>query len=392
MVSPADYGLVRPSLQLDPELDSRIFVGRPDVKERLQSRLKRAISTGTSMHTMIYGGYGSGKTHTLNYIRRFLADQKMSVLPIYVRSPRVEERSRPSDLFGAIVGALSPVEIFALFTKIYDSVQAEIQKTQDVYQRIAIIEKVVGNRDLAHVIYRYIMNRPSEDYLVVKWLSGEKLAAKEKSTLGIVQDNSDPFAAVQTLLTLLQLFNRFENKYALLLLDEMETIGIVGSRRLKEFESFIRPLVEEKSGVATILAFTTHVALEDALLIFLPDTPIGARVGYPQNYIYLKPFDDPDSMKQFVRELLATVRDPEADIKTLVKNHKKDTDEGLSEEFFPFTRQAIEAMFQAFTQISQPRPIHPREILKTMTDCLGDGMAEDKVVISSEIVLRVVKE
>jgi len=392
MTAPADYGISRPSFQLDPELDSKIFVGRSDVKERLENRLRRAILTGTSMHTIIYGEYGSGKTHTLNYIRKFLEEQKMSVLSIYVRSPRIEERSRPSDLFSSIIGALSPVEIFALFTKIYDSVQTETQKTQDVYQRIAILEKVVGNRDLSHAIYRYIMNRPSEDYLVVKWLSGEKLAAKEKSTLGVIQDNSDPFAAVQTLLTLLQLFNRFDNKYALLLLDEMETLRIVGSKRLMEFENFIRPLVEEKSGVSVIISFTSHVGLEDALPIFQSTTPIGTRVGYPQNYMYLKPFDDPDSMKQFITELLANVRNPKADIKSLVKSHKKDTDEALSEEFFPFTRQAIDFMFQAFSQTAQPKPLLPRDILKTMTDCLGDAIAEDTVTISTEIVSRVLKE
>lgn len=392
MRSLSDYGLVKPSFQLDPELDCKIFVGRPDVKERLESRLSRAIVTETSMHTMIYGEYGSGKTHTLNYVRKFLDEKKLPVISVYVRSPNVEQRSKPSDLFGSIIASISPLQIFSLFTKIYDSVQMELQKTQDVYQRIAIIERVTGNRDLANVIHKYVTTRPSGDYLIIKWLSGEKISAKEKTELSVVQDNSDQYAAVQTLLSLLRMFNEFERKYVLLLLDEMEGLSILSSRSLEEFGNFLRPLVELRSGIAVLLAFTSHAGLDDALPIFSSGSAVGSRVGYPQNYIFLKPFDDPDSMKQFVRELLRAVRDPKADIKSLVKTHGKGLAEKPSDSFYPFTEEAVGLIFQQYSQTSQAKPILPRDILKIMTDCLGDAISEDKVVITTDLVQRIMKE
>ncbi len=384
----SDYGLKRPSFQLDPELDAEIFVGREDVKKRLEDRLRRAIVTGTSLHTVIYGDYGSGKTHTLNYVYKFLHQQKFDVIPIFVRSPRITKKSDPSHLYSSIINAISMTEIFDLFVKIYDSVQDKIKDVPDLYKRVDILRSQIGNRDLAFVAYRYATTRPTEDYLVVKWLSGEKLSTREKATLNVISDNSDPFNAAQTLVTLFRLFNKFAGKYVLLMLDEMETLGVLGDRRKElEFQEFLRILVDEPKNVGVLIAFTTKLGIEDAPEIFKSTSPVGSRIGYPQNYIWLKEFNELELVKNFIRELIKALRDEKKDIAKLVKKYQSETTETLTVDFYPFTEEAIEVMFEMSQ--SQVKALLPRDIQKALTDALGDAIIQNKPFVDSEIMARI---
>jgi len=386
----SDYGLKRPSFQLDPELDAEIFVGREDVKKRLEDRLKRAIVTGTSLHTVIYGDYGSGKTHTLNYVYKFLGKQKLDVLPIFVRQPRITKKSNPSHLYASIINAISMTEIFELFVKIFDSVQERIKDITDLYRRVEILRSVIRNRDLAFVVYKYVTTRPVEDYSVVKWLSGEKLTAREKAALNVISDNSDPFVAAQTLITLFRLFNTFAGKYVLLMLDEMEALNILGDRRKEmEFEEFLRILVSETKNIGVLLAFTTKLGMEDAPEIFKSTSPVGSRIGYPQNYIWLQEFNEIELTKNFVKELIKALRDNRVNIASIIKKLQSETDENLYADYYPFTEEAIEVMFDMATQSGMIKPLLPRDIEKTLTDALGDAMIQNKPFVDSEIMSRI---
>jgi len=239
-------------------------------------------------------------------------------------------------------------------------------------------------------VYKYATTRPIEDYSVVKWLSGEKLTSREKATLNVISDNSDPFVAAQTLLTLFKLFNKFENKYVLLMLDEMEAINVLGDRRKEaEFEEFLRILVSETKNLGVLIAFTSKLGIEDAPEMFKSTSPVGSRIGYPQNYIWLKEFNELELTKNFVKELLRALRDDKVDIAKLVKKHQAQTDEKLTEEFYPFTEEAIEVMFEMSTQSGMIKPLLPRDIEKTLTDALGDAMIQNKPFVDSEIMARI---
>jgi hypothetical protein len=389
-LKPSDYGIKRPSFQLDPEIDAGIFVGREDVKKRLEDRLKRAIVTGTSLHTLIYGDFGSGKTHSLNYVYKFLGEQKLDVLPIFVRQPRITKKSNPSHLYASIISAISMTEIFGLFVKIFDSVQDRLKDITELYKRVEVLRSVIKNRDLAFVVYKYATTRPIEDYSVVKWLSGEKLTVREKTTLGVVSDNSDPFISAQTLLTLFKLFCSVKKKYVLLMLDEMEALLILGDyRKQMEFEEFLRILVSETRDIGVLIALTTRAGLEDSPEMFKSTSAIGTRIGYPQNYIWLKEFDEPELTKRFVTELVEALRDEKVDIETLVRKLKSETDETLGVEYFPFTEEAIDLLFQMSTTSGMIKLLLPRDIEKVLTDALGDAMIQNKPFIDTEIMSRI---
>ena len=383
-----DYGLSRPSFQLNPELDCKIFAGRKDVKKKLQGRIRRGLATNTSVHTFIYGDYGSGKTHTLHYFHEYVSEQHgVGILPIFVPQPQIDARSTPSHLFRSIITAISPVEIFELFSKIWDAHQDELQQHTELYRRISILYKHTQNRDLSYVIHKYIISRPAENYAVIKWLSGEKCTSKEKQTLGVISDNSDPNIAIRTLLSLFRLFNKYEKKYILLLLDELEKLDVLSRKKLLDFESFFRQLVSEQHGIATVMAQSAEQSLEDGVEIFLGDTAVGSRIGYPQNYIWLKPFDDPVDATGFMKELLQQLRPTDVDVSELVEKAKTETEETVQEDFFPFTEEAIELLFQALFEAGSR--LFPRNIENAATQCLGEAISENKRIISTKEVSEV---
>ena len=360
------------------------------MKKRLEDRLKRAIVTGTSLHTFIYGEYGSGKTHSLNYVYKFLREQKLDVLPIFVRQPRITKKSTPSHLYSSIISAISMAEIFGLFVKIFDSVQDKLKDITELYKRVEVLRSIVKHRDLAFAVYKYVTTRPVEDYLVVKWLSGEKLTVREKTALSVVSDNTDPYIAVQTLLTLFKLFYTIDKKYVLLMLDEMEALNILGDyRKQMEFEEFLRILVSETRNIGVLLACTTHMGMEDAPPMFTSTRSVGSRIGYPQNYIWLKEFDEMELTKTFVRELIVALRDEKVDVGSIVKKLKSQTNEKLNEEYFPFTEDAVELMFQMSTTSGMVKPLLPRDIEKTLTDALGDAMIQKKPFVNVENMSRI---
>jgi len=388
-MNPQDYGLSRPSFQLDNQLDCAIFAGRTDVKKKLEGRIRRGLATNTSVHTFIWGDYGSGKTHTLHYFHKYVSERHgVDVLAVFVPQPQVDSRSTPSDLFRAIITAVSPVEIFELFSQIWDTHQDELQQHTELYKRISVLQKYVQNRDLAYIIHKYVISRPAEDYTVIKWLSGERCTSKEKQILGVISDNSDPNIAIRTLLSLCSLFNKYKKKYMLLLLDEVETLDVLSRKKLRDFETFFRQLVSQQHGIATVVAQSvTGASIEDGLPIFWGGSPVGSRIGYPQNYIYLKPFDDPDDVTKFMKELISQLRPADVDSSELAERAKKETEETVQDDHFPFTVEALELMCQSLIEAGSA--LYPRNIENAATQCLGEAISKNRKIITTEEVSEV---
>jgi hypothetical protein len=131
------------------------------------------------------------------------------------------------------------------------------------------------------------------------------------------------------------------------------------------------------------------MGLEGAPQMFNSNTAIGTRIGYPQNYIWLKQFEDLDSMKIFARELVAALRDNKANVQALIKKSQGKTKENLNTDFFPFTEEAIEAIHQLSQTSGMIKLLLPRDIQKVMTDSLGDAMIQGKPFIDQDIVSKI---
>jgi len=382
-----DYGLSRPSFQLDPELDCTIFAGRRDVKDRMHSIISRILLSekGGSRGVLIYGDYGSGKTHALHYFCKQVSKQGgVEVLPIFVPQLQVDARSTPSDLFRSIITAISPVAIFKLLSKIWDAHQDELHN--DSNRRISMIRKSVQNSNLLHIIDKINARAPHTKNrdLVKKWLLGERCTSKEKRILGVDSDNSNVNTAAKTLLSLLKLFSQFEKRRVILLIDELETLMILPQRRLGDFQTFFNQLLGTEQDLITVLAITLDATLEDCNINRLLSVN---QFIPPENIIYLKSFGEPRDVIEFMKELVLQLRPADVDISELVKRAKEETEETVQEDLFPFAAEALDLMCQPILESGSS--LSPRNIENAATQCLGEAMHKSKRIITTKEVSRV---
>ncbi|NIO36110.1 hypothetical protein GTO27_00215, partial [Candidatus Bathyarchaeota archaeon] len=143
-------------------------------------------------------------------------------------------------------------------------------------------------------------------------------------------------------------------------------------------------LVSEQHGIATVMAQSVEQTLEDGLEIFLGNSPVGSRIGFPQNYVFLKPFDDPNDVQNFMKELIAQLRPTDADVSKLVETAQRETEETVMENLFPFTSEALDLMCQSILEAGPS--LFPRNIQNAATQCLGEAMSKNRRIITTEEV------
>jgi Cdc6-like AAA superfamily ATPase len=381
-----DYGLDRFDLLLDPALHATIYAGRKDLINRLKRRIDRAYKTGSAMHTLLWGHYGGGKTHTLYYLVNYIKESGYEAHVFHLTCPSFAKKS-VVELYQAIIMSFGQKFVFEIIEDVWSDMQPLFQKmgARTDSDKIEIIDSFVDHRDMSSVILAYQKPSVEMPYLVWKWLSGERCSAKEKQTLGVITDNSAPMNATHTLLSIIKTYSKIkrskkEKTLLMLMIDELEQLKPLGDA--SDFIELFRRLAEEKILFVMLLAYTAAAAEEVPVL----NAPaVRQRFGFPENYIDVTNFTAAEA-KAFISELFALLRPKDANIAKMSTEAKKTTDETVSAEFYPFSVEAIEAMI---TKISASgEPLCPRTIEMALTMAMGDALIQETppMVITSDII------
>mgnify|MGYP000032261428 CR=1 FL=1 len=385
-IKPEDYGLDRFDLLLDPAIHATIYAGRKSLIEQLKRRIDRAFMTGSAMHTILWGPYGVGKTHTLYYLVNYIKNRGYQANLFHLTCPSFTKKS-VVELYQAIIMSFGQKFLFRLIEEVWNIVQPtfrELDARTDA-DKIEIIDKFISHRDFSSVILSYQKPSAQMPYLVWKWLSGEKCSAKEKETLGVITDNSEPANAIHTLLTIIETNTKIklqknDKTMMILMIDELEQLEPLGDAM--DFRELFRRLAEQKRLFVMLLAYTAGSA-EQVPVLNAP--PVRQRLGFPHNYIAVTAFD-PGEAKQFIAELFSLLRPKKIDLEKKVEEVSKVTSEKVTSEFYPFTEEAIEALITKITASGEA--LSPRTIEMALTMALGDALTQKEIpkVITSEII------
>jgi Cdc6-like AAA superfamily ATPase len=385
-LKPEDYCLDRFDLLLDPELHATIYAGRKDLISKLKRRIDRAYKTGTAMHTLLWGLYGGGKTHTLYYLVNYIKESGYEAHVFHLTCPSFVRKS-VVELYEAIIMSLGQKFVYEIMEDVWDVIQPQFKKmgARTDSDKIEIIEKFVNHRDMASVILAYQKPSIEMPYLVWKWLSGERCSPKEKQSLGVITDNFAPMNANQTLLSIINTYSKIkrlrkEKKLLILMIDELEQLIALGEA--SDFIELFRRLAEQKALFVMLLAYTAAAA--DAVSV-LSAPAVRQRFGFPENYIDVTNFT-PEQAKEFIAELFALLRPKDANVAEAATKGRKTTTETVSAELYPFSVDAIEAIL---TKISASgEPLCPRTIEMALTTALGDALIQEKppIVVTSDLV------
>jgi hypothetical protein len=367
------FGLRRDNFILDPVEDFECFA-RPDINTRtIAESLEIDVITGLAPKRLLWGPYGGGKTHTLMRTVTELS-QLASIHTVRIECPDLTKRSRFHDLYReGIMRGLGQDFVLGLMQEVTEKVG--FKRPEELRQSL---KEWFRDEEVSKAAER--LYDPNFDRLRLwRWLSGVSLSRGDLDQLGQTQDLTETEAARLSEIIVMfgRLLRALRKKTLVLILDEMERLRAIGAETVITFMSGFTRLVDQNQTSVCVLIGSSAVTQAEMVDVFTGSSPVTSRLG-TDAYMEIPPLPDPD-VDAFVQGVISYVRKSDLNVSALLKNEDAQG-ETLSEQFYPFTSEAVEAIK------SGTRTLTPRDITIQMTRALGRAHRKSITVITSECV------
>jgi len=263
-----------------------IWADVEEVKKELEKFVMADFTDNVSV-LVILGDYGTGKTHSLNYIQ-YLAQRSLKDIRLKVIS-----FERP---FKNFIEFLEKIEPSLPLEEIYTIVKSSVNKRkkeltamlkksydEDILRSIMIFEKAHDsvlkfmypdiNHDLRTILAKLLTTESKEIFdLAKKWLRGVPLSPTQLRSLGvtgrITTSNAQDISADYLRIYL------SDGGHLLILIDEFEDLGVIGD--LESLVSFRNFLDENLPRTKIVITMTDEAfeGLRDGKKVFI-------RKSYP---------------------------------------------------------------------------------------------------------------
>lgn len=369
------YGLSRSNFILDPLTDSDCFA-RSDVETRsIAESLDTDLVTSLAPKRLVWGPYGSGKTHTLMRTMKELG-RLTNIQSFRVECPDLSRKSRFHDLHReGVMRELGQDFVVGLVEEA--RVSAGNLRRDEM---LAKLKERFQDEEIAKGAIR-LVDPHFEPLRLWRWISGVPLSRGDLDDLGQTQDLSQAEAA--RLADVIQLIGRllFElhGTRLVLILDEMERLKDIGPETITTFVSGFARLVDPSQSDVSVLMGASADVQSEMVEVFSQNGPVVTRLGQ-ESLIEIPAMQDPD-VDRFIQEVITYVREPTVDLDALLGPAKETTSETVSPETFPFTNESIEALKSRLSQML------PREITMRMTRALGRAFRSGSLVVTQDSIV-----
>lgn len=368
------YGLRRANFILDPVEDTDCFA-RDDIKTQvIAESLDIDLLTGLAPKRLVWGPYGGGKTHTLVRTMKEL-EQLTPIRYVRIECPDLAKKSRFHDLYReGIMRGLGQDFVIGLLEEVVGGMYARRDKI------LARLKEKLGDEELAKAAVRIV--DPSFDPLRLwAWLSGVPLSRKELEDLTQTQDLAQAEAArlAEIIILLGRLLREGREQTLVLVLDEMERLTAIGPETIPTFVSGFTRLLDPNQRSVSVLIGASAAVMSEMTEVFSEGGPVLSRLGAAAR-ISVPALSEPD-VDKFIKGVIAYVRDPDADVPTLVSEASGSESERIEVDFFPFTEEAVDALKSHLTQM-----MTPREVTLSMTRALGRAYRTNRPAITSDCI------
>jgi len=252
------FNLTSNPFRLTPSVnpDEIIWAGFPQIREKFESRIKRAIKIPNSSLVLNWGEYGSGKTHAARYFGKGkvlaeLADAADSKIPYF--------------LFITLPKGKTPIEDF--FVSIIDKI--EIQQLREKFrpdnERLSNFIDSIGDNIFIKNVAKAFFNETIDENLFRRYLYGSTNAADNRSLVdfGIqrVLNPDTDFAKLLAIIYSCLTFNKLHYSAVILWIDEFEDIAILTKVNGDKTNSFLRELLDNTPNNLLVFLNLTQSAL-----------------------------------------------------------------------------------------------------------------------------------
>lgn len=370
------YGMRRANFILDPVEDIDCFARNDVDTNSIAESLEVDLVTGLAPKRLVWGPYGGGKTHTLMRTMREL-EQLTPIHPVRVECPDLSKKSRFHDLYReGIMRSLGEEFVRGLIEETVESVG--LARRDELLKRLYDRFK---DQEIAKAVIRII--DPNFDPLRLwRWISGVPMSRADLDDLGQTQDLTQAEAArLSDIVCMLgRILRELRKETLVLVLDEMERLKAIGPESITTFVSGFTRLVDPNQVCVSVLIGASAQLQSEMVEVFSENNPVTSRIG-AEGQIEIPALEDAD-VDGFIMGVISFVRDSDADIAALVNTSKKECAETVSENFFPFSQEAIEALKSHLTTF-----MTPREITMKMTRALGRAHRSKQLIITSGCII-----
>jgi Cdc6-like AAA superfamily ATPase len=349
------FGLRRPNFVLDPRSsveDREFYAKRPkslDIQKQITS-LELDLEASMSPKKIYYGAYGSGKTHTL-YKVLYELEQRLPIHVAFVECPVLKKNSTFLDLYAKTLEVLGMDFVTSLLHEAMNRAVKEVS-FMDVEKHLI---QLADDEDLGRATYQFITQR-LDPMKMWRWVTASGISSRERDELRVRDDlgSADPTRLVTILLTVGKLLRKLKQRSLVLVFDELDRTRPLGEEGSVTFSTAFTRLTEPAQTDAAVFFSLSAARIDD-----LPDIltePVRSRIG-KQNIVEIPPMAS-DDVRPFTEGIVGYVRDQSFDVKKAVGHYRPDADsETLTDELYPFTVDAIEAIKAACGQMILPREI-----------------------------------
>ncbi|MBM3301319.1 MAG: hypothetical protein FJY85_15365 [Deltaproteobacteria bacterium] len=208
------------------------------------------------------------------------------------------------------------------------------------------------------------------------------MSAKELADLRLAEDltSAQPAKLAKIVAIVGKVLLKLSGKTLCLILDELDRLYYVGEETGSTFGDAFRKLFGSEQRTVALLMGCSAENLKSLPEVFGGERgPVLSRLS-PNDRIEITQLD-PADVDEFISQVVAFVRDKNADIKAMSTRAAASTSEKITERFFPFSDDAKDALVGALKQ-----KMTPREITQRMTHAAGKAYLNRSLAILKDHV------
>jgi len=358
MLAWEDFNLKGDPFATVPSKGGFVWADREVFRRQLKEAFRRSLlSTPSRIIACIWGGWGAGKTHAMNYfsqpeaIKQLIDEMELKVQTLPISIPIIFPMG---DVVNTVY--LEMVEQIGV-----DRIIQALNKIESKFESIRTKEVFLEE------VSRYMDSRVAEAFVTLKGKKRLTLdrylsmtaTSTELRDAGIARGISTSTDKVRTISGILNLITGTIASRVFLWFDDLERVGEIPGRDIFQFSYFIRDLLDNvPNNLLIIFNFTLYPGekIEDRIAYLGP--AILSRIS---DIITVQPMSKEDFIV-YVRDLLSQFR-------------LKPSEEEL-DEFFPFEKAALEFIFSELKR--RLISIEPRRVNQVLSSALDKAINDVK--------------
>ncbi len=362
------FGFTKEYLKPDPMKEPNAFTGpRKKSAEKIVRDITLMMESGRPVKMVIFGLFGVGKTHLVTNVKEKIRD---FVEPYYVECPSQHRRSHFRELEEAMMKKVGKAAFMNNLRKCFEEYQGQTSE---------IVFFLDVDADFVEVLRKGIVE---DEGLLWRYLLGQRITTAQTITLNAVKQQIDDIEATKVISITAKLFEKYEGKKILFMVDEMEKTNPLMGESMSMYKDSIRALMDSSNN-ANILMISSARDLDQFRL--LKDDPIQRRIGL-HNFKKFQDYDN-DELLEFMKDIIKERRQTGFSAKEKLKI--VETKEKINEDIYPFTEDSLKEIIAHVKYLADNNKIagvRPSEHLDLMDLCISIAKQKTSQIIDKKIV------